>query len=252
MIRSEQPTNTIQKIGLLLEALATIPHPADLAELYELVPFPKPTIRRLLIQLIDVGFVNQNLETRKYSLGLRFVSLAASVLDQLEIRQIAGPVMYKLMQRIGESVYLGVRYQDSMVYVEVVEAEGSVRLITKVGSRRPVYSTASGIALLSRSPIDYVQGLFTRLLTTNPMDVSIPHLQNLINEGKETGVVACPNMTEPDFLGIAAPIVVGEEPSEGAIGVALVRSIDSKRLEITKEEVKRAATEVGEQLKSKQ
>ena len=80
-----------------------------------------------------------------YRLGIRLLELGNVVKSRINIREAAMPLMQTLHQRIGESVNLGVRQGDEIVYVERTSSgRSSVRVVHLVGARAPLHVTAVG------------------------------------------------------------------------------------------------------------
>lgn len=215
-------STTITKTSDLLEALARIGRPATLNELAEVLPFPKPTLRRLLVQLIGVGMVKQNATDRRYRLGSRLVTLAAAVLEELEVRRAATDVLYDLMKATGESVYLTVLDQASIVYVDVVESDRSVKVLTKVGSRRAAWSTATGKVMLAHlDTAERRQRLRATLHPVTQQTVTDPvTLAAQLREIRRMGFAISRDEAEIGVTGVAAPVFDATGACIAAVGVA--------------------------------
>lgn len=215
-------STTITKVSDLLEALARIGRPASLNELATVLPFPKPTLRRLLVQLIGVGMVRQDATDRLYRLGSRLVSLAAAVLEELDVRRAATDVLYDLMKATGESVYLTVLDQTSIVYVDVVESERSVKVLTKVGTRRAAWSTATGKVMLAHLDEDERKVRLTAALhpvtqqtVTDPVALAVQ-----LRQIRQQGIAVSRDEAEVGVTGVAAPVFDAAETCIAAVGVA--------------------------------
>lgn len=216
-------SSTITKVSDLLEALARIGRPATLNELAEVLPFPKPTIHRLLLQLKGVGMVRQNDVDRRYRLGNRLVTLAAAVLEELDVRRAATDILYDLMKATGESVYLTVLDHLSIVYIDVVESERSVKVLTKVGSRRPAWSTATGKIMLAHLDAEERK----RRLTAAIQPVTGHTLSNPaflaaeLRKVRSSGTAISRDEAEVGVTGVAAPITGADGSCIAALGVAV-------------------------------
>ena len=86
----------------------------SLDQITRLNGLPKSTSFRLLQSLEKCGFLAQNSETGRYSLGERFFALTNSGLPYQRLISIAKPFLHSLMLTFGESVNLGV-YDEGMV-----------------------------------------------------------------------------------------------------------------------------------------
>jgi DNA-binding IclR family transcriptional regulator len=78
------------------------------SELARRLGLHKSTIHRLLATLEHTGYVVQDPETERYSLGFKILELACSLPPHRDIRGRALPVMQQLTQETGKTVHLGV------------------------------------------------------------------------------------------------------------------------------------------------
>lgn len=83
----------------------------------------------------------------RYLIGSKVVQLAANVNPQGMLRETARPILGDLLKVTRETVNLGVVDAGMVLYVEVLESPYDFRLVSKIGMRRPLYSTALGKAL---------------------------------------------------------------------------------------------------------
>ncbi|WP_369404768.1 IclR family transcriptional regulator [Piscibacillus salipiscarius] len=109
---------------------------------------PKPTAYRMLQSLESMGYVMRTeAYDQRYQLGLKFLELGHLVSHQLDLRQIAKPLMKRLAEEINEAVHLVVVHGNHATYIEKVDSNRALRLYTKVGKSSPLY-IGSGPKLL--------------------------------------------------------------------------------------------------------
>ena len=123
--------------------------PLGNAEIAERVGLPKPTVTRITYTLTALGYLRYDTETKRYRLGPGVLSLGYNVLAQMEVRDIARPLMQDLANAANASVYLGVRDGLDIVYVEACRAPESMVIRLGVGSRVPLAETGIGRAYLA-------------------------------------------------------------------------------------------------------
>jgi len=86
----------------------------SLAEVTNTTGLDKGTTRRLLLTLINSGFVAQDPMTQHYRLGPAIRDLAADVADYLDLRTIALPVMTEVASELRFTAFISV-YNDGHV-----------------------------------------------------------------------------------------------------------------------------------------
>ncbi|MBN1431080.1 MAG: IclR family transcriptional regulator [Anaerolineae bacterium] len=117
----------------------------------------KSTVASLVYTLNANGFLRQNPDTLKYSLGLKLVERAFVMLDQIEIRQVANPFLRELRNQWNETVNLAVLNGSDIVYIERFLGTKALGMNVEVGRRAPAHGTGLGKAILSCLPLPEVQ-----------------------------------------------------------------------------------------------
>ncbi|RLA98866.1 MAG: IclR family transcriptional regulator [Deltaproteobacteria bacterium] len=128
----------------LLEELSSEGRELGVTELSRRLNLHKNNVFRLLATLESKGYVEQNKETENYRLGLKSLELGQSYIRQMSLIKQARPILEQLVNRCNENAGLGIIRQDSVVYLDVVEAKRVVRVACRVGWRLPPYCAAIG------------------------------------------------------------------------------------------------------------
>lgn len=140
------------RMMFLLDALAASPDPASLKHLAQATGLHPSTAHRILAALSTSGIVERH-ESGGYVLGIKLLELGNLVKSRISIREIALPVMRRLHELLGESVNLGIRHDDEIVYVERTSSGRSlVRVVYLVGGRAPLHLTSVGKLFLAEEP----------------------------------------------------------------------------------------------------
>lgn len=110
---------------------------------------PKPTVSRLTYTLTQLGYLNYSENLGKYYLGTGVLSIGNAFLANMNIRQIARPLMQELADYTHASVALGARDRLDMIYIENCRSVATAfTLNLDVSSRIPVATTAMGRAYI--------------------------------------------------------------------------------------------------------
>lgn len=129
-------------------------------ELAQRCKLPKSTVSRLTMTLTKLGYLIHVEESGRYRLGTACLALGSALLNKLDVRKIARPMMQELAEFSGASVSLGVRDKLSMIYVENCRSSAALTLTLDVGSRMPLAASAIGRAwLASVSEFDRLSAL---------------------------------------------------------------------------------------------
>ena len=156
MIKSLQ--RAINILDLFDEQTANL----GITEIAEKLGLHKSTAAGLVYTLEHNRYLEQDPETRKYSLGFKLVERASTLLDQFDVRKAARPHLEELIAWCDESVNLAIRDGGQVVYIERLTTTRSLGMRAKVGYRTPLHCTALGKAILSCMPTNKVEELITQ------------------------------------------------------------------------------------------
>jgi DNA-binding IclR family transcriptional regulator len=119
------------------------------AELARGAGINKATVHRLLGELQQHGWIQQNAEDRRYRLGFKLLELGNRVVDRLDLASVARPFLNALANDTGETAHLAILDDGMCYYVAKVESRYSIRMRSHVGKRNPAHCTGVGKVLLA-------------------------------------------------------------------------------------------------------
>lgn len=126
---------------------------AALADLVAWTGLPRPTVHRVLDMLIETGWVERDLPTRRFFLGQEMVALGLVAAARHPIERLAATELALLAQDIGQTVYLSVRAGLDIVCAARQESTARIQtLVLKVGSQVPLGRGAGSMAILAALP----------------------------------------------------------------------------------------------------
>ena len=112
----------------------------------------KSTIHRLLAVLEHHRYVERDLLSGKYRLGLKLAELGNIALSRFDLQATARRFVERLVQETGETAHLGILQQNEVVSLVNVETQRSVRTPSTVGRRSPIHCTSQGKLLIAFRP----------------------------------------------------------------------------------------------------
>jgi len=146
------PQSTVERALALLQYLSRHPGEHGVRALAGALDLSPSTTYRLLETLAEAGFVRQNRQTDRYSIGVAAVQLGIAALGALDLTAVAPPALRELVAETGESAFLAVLDDTEVVYLLKEEGRHSIRTTARLGSRRPLHCTGLGKALLASLP----------------------------------------------------------------------------------------------------
>ena len=206
---AKSPIQVIERMMKLLDVLSYYHDPVSLKQLAMETGLHPSTAHRILGTMCVNGFV-ERADPGTYRLGIRLLELGNLVKSRINIRDSAMPLMQQLHQKIGESVNLGVRQGDEIVYVERTSSgRSSVRVVHLVGARAPLHVTAVGKLYLVEDGAQQVKEYAKRtgLPGYTPTSITkLPALEKELERVRRLGVAFDNEEIEQGLRCIAAPV----------------------------------------------
>ncbi len=201
--------NSVLRAIEILEYLALVKRPCDLAVISRDLKMNKSTLHRFLTTLVQEGYVAREDNTKRYRLGAKVAWLAAHFLSAVDVRQVAHPFLEQLAISSEETVHLAVLDRNEIMYIDKVDSQKAVRMASFVGSRAPVHSTSVGKVLLAHQPEAqweaYIQT--TGLAACTPHTITDPTtFMNHLRQVRKQGYAIDQLENEEGICCVAAPI----------------------------------------------
>ena len=169
----------------LLEELAQSADGMTAVGLAASIGIHKTSVYRYLNTLLQAGYIQTNGDGR-YHLGNKILELSSQLLRRMPLRETAHPFLVKLSAETQKTVHLCVLDGHDVVYIDKIESQSSLPMMSRIGSRAPAYCTGVGKALLSSLPIDQVVNLLRESSLTKRTSTTITDPIELLAELKIT------------------------------------------------------------------
>jgi DNA-binding IclR family transcriptional regulator len=170
----ESPTDDRQFVAALergLRVLRAFASSRDLlsnGELAQRTGLSKPTISRLTYTLTRLGYLSHGSDTGLYRLGTGALALGYASLSNLDVRQVARPLMQELADHAPGGVILCARNELDMICLEIRRSPEYLGLGLEIGDRMPLAITAPGRAYLASLPVDQRQPILEEIRKRDP------------------------------------------------------------------------------------
>lgn len=151
---------SLDKSLQVIEALRKHPQGLSITELSQVLGFPPSTIHHILGTLRIYDYVAQNSETKKYSLGFRFLSISTSILENLDVRKTAYTHLRNLHQKCNEAVHLSILRNGQVTYIDKIQGSRGLSLATYIGFSTDPHAAAGGKVLLSELSAEEVKAIY--------------------------------------------------------------------------------------------
>jgi len=195
----------VARATALLDALADSDLGLGVNELARRIDVNASTASRLLATLQEAGLVMRS-PGGPYRLGLKLLALSDRVLAQLDVRELARPLLAGLVSETGETATLSVPGEAEAITVDFVPSPASVVSMARVGRPSVMHATAVGKVMLAfggpalgrpRAPGE----AYTERTITDPETLAAE-----VAEVRERGIAEAVGEREPDLSALAVPV----------------------------------------------
>lgn len=230
--------STLSKGLAILENLAASQKAKGVTELSKELGLTKSNTFRLLQTLTTLGYVKHG-EDKNYSATLKTWQVGRASVETLNLRGLAAPEMNMLAQETGETIYLAVPENLSVIYIDKIESQKPIRSWNPVGGSAPLHCVGTGKSILAanydllRDKIaDHLHGYTDATLTTLDAldaDVMLTRKRGYAYDRGEFrdrvvsfgGAIVLPDGEAIASLGVSLPKIHLEEIGEDRIGLAV-------------------------------
>jgi IclR family KDG regulon transcriptional repressor len=212
----------------------------------------KSTAHSLLKTLQLHGYIDQDLESGKYRLGLKLFERGNYVIHSLDIRRLAKRYLLDLSVKTEQTTHLVILDGKEGVYVDKVESPMATILYSRIGRRIPLHCSAVGKALLAFRKQEEIQKILHGYTYTKQTEFTITNETDFLRElekvrQQEYAIDSQEN--EPGVRCIAVPIRNHENQVIAAISIStLLARVNETQLQEFAVLLKRAGSELSEQM----
>ncbi len=219
----------------ILEFLARAPEPVALKDVVEELGYPKSSTHGLLSTLVGLGYAIRH-EGDRYAINEACRSGPGWVGgEEAKLTALAIPIMDKLRDYLGESVFLGVRMRNGDVkHIAKSVSRQAIRYDADQKGAAPAYCTAMGRILLAFWRPDAVD----EYLSTAPLLALTPHtitdraaLEGILANVRREGYAISDQEMVLGGTGVAAPVRnrAGQVVAVLNLGVVTARFDESRK-----------------------
>ncbi len=171
---------TLERALSILELLGSADSGMTLSTIAQRIDLPVGTTHRMLKALIAHGYVEQDLRTRWYELGLKVMELRGSMITQaVQMATDVRPYLQSLAAESGLRCHLAIYRGGKVIYIDRVDSRSDGNAYVPLGLQAPAYATGLGKVLLAYAPTEEVDALlasngrqkFTSHTITDPDDL---------------------------------------------------------------------------------
>jgi IclR family transcriptional regulator, pca regulon regulatory protein len=194
----------------------------SLSEVATAAGLARPTARRLLLTLEELGFVRST--DGSFQLTPKVLTLGMAYVGALGLWDIARPHLEMLVSRTGESSSMAQLDGSDIVYVARVSVPKIIALRVDIGTRFPAAQTSQGkvlLAALSHDELVETLGLPSRAGLPPYIGRTAAQLRDELTEIRARGWALADEELAPGVRSVAAPVRDGTGTVRAAMNVTV-------------------------------
>jgi DNA-binding IclR family transcriptional regulator len=241
--------NSVARAIAVLDALAGMQDGAGVNELARLIGVNASTASRLLATL-ERGRLVERTPGGPYRLGMGLVALGDRVLERLDLRELARPVLQRLVADTGETATLSLPGAEAAVTIDLVPSEASVVSLAQLGRPSVAHATAVGKVMLAFGPAPQHAREESDLTAYTEHTITDRRaLARELETVRSRGFAEAVREREPDLVAIAAPVFGRNGELAGIVGVqGPAARMPASRRRALRAALLRAAEDLGQAL----
>ena len=225
--------NPLLKVFSIIETIvASQDKGVTYSEIVAALNLPKSSVHRILKDLIELGYLSFNPETKKYFGSLRLAALGAEVMSNFQLRDHVRPHLLELHRETDHTTNLGVLDGIMGVFVDKIESKDfGIKLFSEIGKTFPLHCTGLGKTLLAFSSNDtVVKFLETPIEALTDKTITDPEVfKRELALIRDRGYAIDNEEITRGIMCVAAPVFGFNEEMVGAISLTFPAYINEDR-----------------------
>ncbi|MGY1744310.1 IclR family transcriptional regulator domain-containing protein [Blastococcus sp. SYSU D00695] len=230
----------------VLACFGPAPRALSLSEVAAAAGLARPTARRLLLTLVELGYVRSG--AAGFELTPRVLDLGMAYVGSLGLWDVARPHLEELVGRTGESSSMAQLDGSDIVYVARVSVPKLIALRVEIGTRFPAAQTSQGkvlLAALAPDRLDAVLAEPSRAGLPVPAGRTRQELREELTGVRARGWALADEELAPGVRSVAVPVRDGTGAVRAAMNVT-VHAAETSTQRLLDEHLPRLLCAAGE------
>lgn len=215
----------------IIEAIALADRPMSPTDIALKLDIPKPTVHRIIGYLKDENYIQTNPRGNLVP-DTHLHDIAVGVIKGSQYRIMRQSILEGLAEKVGETCGISTPDGIYMIYYDQILTEHPLRVDLPIGTRTPVYATASGKLYLSQfskmKRLKILEHLPRQKLAKNTI-IRIEDFETEFKKIRKNGYAVDNEEFIDDMIAISAPIL--DKEGKVAAGVYIISPTIRKSLD---------------------
>jgi len=239
---------SVKKAFKILQIISDSSSGFGISEIAKKLKIGKSTVHGIAAALVELGLLVRDPLHKKYQLGYSLLELNRKFYRRMELRDIARIPMEKLMEKVEETVFLGIMNGDHVTILDVVESYHEMKITSPPGTRLPLLAGAIGKIFLAQFEEKKAKEILQKMGLKRYTSKSIVDPKKFFKELEETKKKGCAIDDEeylPGVRAVAAPIQTASLPPAAIWVVGFTSGFNDQKMERVIVEIRKTAEEIN-------
>jgi len=242
---------SVKKAFKILNAISDSSKGLGISDLSKKLKIGKSTVHGITTALEEMGILVRDPLYKRYTVGYSLLELCRTAYGKLELKDLARKPMEKLMERVGETVFLGVLNGDHVTIVDMVESRNEMKITSPPGTRLPLFAGSTGKVLLSQIEREKLREMIQKKgpvrYTSKTMTDPRQYLREVEKAGKQ-GYAVDDEEYIPGVRAVAAPLLSTAFPPAAIWVVGFTSTLDDQKVKMVIREIQETVKEINRSL----
>ena len=242
---------SVKKAFRILHTIADSSAGLGVSELGKKLNVGKSTVHGITAGLEDLGVLVRDPVGKKFNLGYTLLELSRKAHAKMGLREAARVSMERLMEKVEETVFLGIMNGDHITILDVVESRNEMKITSPPGTRLPLLVAATGRVFLGQLELEKAVEIVRKMGLVKYTPKATVDPKKFLREMEEAKKKGYAIDHEEYMLGVravAAPIQSSSFPPAGIWVVGFASSLNDQKIEKVVMEIRKAAQEISRSL----
>jgi len=242
---------SVKKAFKILQAIADSPSGLGVSELAKKLSVGKSTVHGITLGLETLGVLVRDPIQKKFNLGYTLLELSRRAYTRIELRDVARGPMERLMEKIGETVFVGIMNGDHVTILDVVESHNEMKITSPPGTRLPLLAGATGKVFLAQFEEKRAKEIILKTGLVRFTSKSIIDQKKFTKEVEETKKRGYA-VDDEEYMGgvraVATPIQTNSPPLAAIWVVGFSSGLNDQKMERVILEIRKTAEEITQSM----
>jgi IclR family transcriptional regulator, KDG regulon repressor len=243
---------SVKKAFKILQAISDTPSGLGISDLSKKLKIGKSTVHGITTTLEEMGVLVREPFLKRFTIGYSLLELCRTAYAKIGLKDLARKPMEKLVERVGETVFLGILNGDHVTIVDMVESRNEMKITTPPGTRLPLLAGATGRVLLSQLEEESIREIIQKKGLVRYTSNTVTEFKQFLKEvekAKNQGYYVDDEEYMPGVRAIAAPLLSSLSPPAVLSVVGFTSTLDDQKIKTAIREIQGVVQEINQSLK---